>query len=50
MNKFDWFDCAPGHAGFGHVTATRGAYRSILRTMMPVSLRREFFGFCEVLP
>jgi len=39
----DWFD-APSAVGFGRVVATRWAFRSILITMMPQSLRNEFFG------
>lgn len=43
MNAPDWFD-APGAVGFGRITATSWAFRSILITMMPQSLRTEFFG------
>jgi hypothetical protein len=43
MNAPAWFD-APGAAGFGRIVATRWAFRSILITMMPQSLRAEFFG------
>jgi hypothetical protein len=45
----EWYDAAPGHAGFGCLTATRWAFRSILNTMMPPSMVMEFFGG-EVLP
>ncbi|WP_156076224.1 hypothetical protein [Erythrobacter colymbi] len=48
MNAPEWFDVAPGHAGFGRLTATHGAFRSILRTMLPYSMRAEFFGASEV--
>ena len=43
-----WFD-APGAVGFGRLVATRWAFRSILITMMPQSLRAEFFGDRERL-
>lgn len=43
MSAPDWFD-APGAAGLGRIVATRWAFRSILNTMMPQSLRAEFFG------
>ena len=38
-----WFD-APSAVGFRRLVATRWAFRSILHTMMPQSLRAEFFG------
>ncbi|MFO6448934.1 hypothetical protein ACLBKU_17515 [Erythrobacter sp. NE805] len=50
MNGVDWFDAHPGYAGFGRITATRWAFRSILNTMMPLSIIFEFFGDCEVWP
>lgn len=47
--SIEWFDAAPGHAGFGQITATRGAFSSILRTLLPQSMREEYFGASEVL-
>jgi hypothetical protein len=49
MNAPEWFDVAPGHAGFGLLTATHGAFRIILRTLLPHSMRTEFFGASEVM-
>lgn len=43
MNAPAWFE-APCATGFAGVVATRRAFRSILITMMPHSLRAEFFG------
>jgi len=48
--RVEWFDAAPGHAGFGRLTATRGAFCSILRTLLPQSMREEYFGNREVQP
>lgn len=50
MNGVEWFDAASGHAGFGRLVATRWAFRSILHTMMPLSMVLEFFGASEVMP
>lgn len=50
MSAPEWFDAAPGHAGFGLLIATHGAFRSIFRVMLPYSMRCEFFGGIEVLP
>lgn len=44
-----WCEVAPGHAGFGGFIATQWALRGILRTMMPETLREEFFGAREVM-
>lgn len=49
MSAPEWFDVAPGHAGFGLLTATHGAFRIILRTLLPYSIRTEFFGASEVV-
>jgi hypothetical protein len=48
--RVEWYDAAPGHAGFGRITATHGAFCSILRILLPYSMRKEFFGGIEVLP
>ncbi len=49
MSAVSWYDAAPGHAGFARITATHLAFRSILRTMLPYSMRLEFFGDPEVV-
>lgn len=43
MSAPAWFD-VPSAVGFRRLVATRRAFRSILITMMPQSLRTEFFG------
>lgn len=48
MSAPEWFDVAPGHAGFGRLTATHGAFCIIFRTLLPQSMRAEFFGGIEV--
>ena len=49
MNARTWCEVAPGHAGFGLLTATHGAFCIILRTLLPQSMRAEFFGGIEVI-
>lgn len=49
MSALEWFDTVPGLVGFGRITATRRAFRSIFATMLPVSITLEFFGEGGVL-
>lgn len=49
MNGLIWCEVAPGHAGFGRFIATQWALRSVLHTMMPETLREEFFGASGVM-
>lgn len=43
MSAPEWFE-APCAIGFRGLIATRWAFRSILITMMPPTIRTEFFG------